>query len=134
MAGHPPLPAATLYSATKAGIRAAATSLRPELEASGIGSLLVYPPVTDTAMVRSMAGFDTSRRIADPEKVGERIVAAIVAGRSSTLNLMTPAERMVAAAYHFAPSLVEAVLRRNAHRFAAGFGPVDATEGDSPCP
>lgn len=134
MAGRPPLPAAALYSATKAGIRAAAVSLRPELEEAGIRSLLVYPPVTDTAMVRGMAGFDTSRRIADPEQIGERIVGVIASGRSGSLTLMTPAERLVAAAYHFAPSLVEAVLRRNADRFATGFQPADSAEGETPCP
>jgi uncharacterized protein len=133
---HIPAPGAVLYAATKAGVRAAVASLRPELETIGVQSLLVFPPVTDTPMVRGMAGAVSSRRFADPLDVGERIVAAIAKGRNGTLNLMSRTERIAVAAYAVAPALVEGILRRMQRRFSGAFAPPEDVmpEGETPCP
>jgi len=113
-----PLPAATVYSATKAGLRAFGEALRYELDPQGVRLLVAYPPATDTAMIRGMAraAGAPSFRLAAPELVGERIVAALVAGRRELL--IGAGDRALALAYRLAPRLVQAVLRTQRRRFA----------------
>lgn len=117
-----PLPHASLYAATKTGLRAFVETLQSEPPFGGRTAprlVTVYPPATDTDMVRNMASASGVRvRLADPQIVGEKIAAALAAGRSH-LNLMTPAERAFYLAHRAAPGLVRALLRQQSRRFAA---------------
>ena len=81
--------------------------------------LTAYPPGTDTALVRGMAQAAelAAYRLADPEQVGEKIVAALAARRSE-LNLLGAGERSLALAYRQTPWLVRALFRRQRPRFA----------------
>jgi short-subunit dehydrogenase len=106
-----PLPAATVYSASKAGLRAFGRGLRYELRGRGVHVLTVYPPGTATAMTASMARNSPWRMpLADPIAVGERIVRALIAGRREVQ--WGAGERLLTAVHHLAPWLVEALLAR----------------------
>lgn len=116
-----PMPSASIYSATKSGIKAAVESLRYELEPEGIHVLLAYPPPTDTAMTRGMgsaAGLSRFPR-RNPDIVGEQIVRAIISGRK---ELMFGMDRSIGLLYHLVPGLVRAIFRSQRHRFAGMMG------------
>jgi short-subunit dehydrogenase len=106
-----PLPAASVYSATKTGLRAFGQSLRYELRARGVRLLTVYPPGTATAMTTSMARNAPWRSpLADPAAVGERIVRALIAGRTELQ--WGAGERLLTMLYQAMPRLVAALLAR----------------------
>jgi short-subunit dehydrogenase len=108
---HVPLPYASLYSATKAGVAAFGEALRYELGPLGVRLLLVYPPGTDTDMVRGMAqaagvsGFP----LAGAEKVGERIVKSLAKGKQE-VNVGLEA-RLMPLLYRLSPRLIRALYR-----------------------
>jgi uncharacterized oxidoreductase len=106
-----PLPAASVYSATKAGLHAFGQALRYELRRQGVHLLSVYPPGTATAMTASMARNAPWRSpLADPAIVGERIVRALIAGRHELQ--WGAGERLLTIVYHAAPGLVSALMAR----------------------
>lgn len=122
-AGVVPLPASSVYAATKAGVRAFGESLRYELGPLGVRLLVAYPPPTDTAMTRGMARaggvpfFPRSR----PEDVGERIVRTLWRGRrgARAQELHFPSgERALHLLYRLAPGLVRLLLATQRERFA----------------
>jgi short-subunit dehydrogenase len=111
MTSFVPLPAASVYSASKAGLRAFGRALRYELRGRDVHVLTAYPPGTATVMTESMARNSPWRvRLADPDAVGERIVQALLAGRREVQ--WGAGERLLTAVYHLAPRLVEAILAR----------------------
>ncbi len=117
-----PLPYASLYSATKAGVTAFGESLRYELEPLGVRLMLVYPPGTDTDMVRGMAqavgvsGFP----LANSERVGERIVASLAKGRREVR--MGLEARLMPLLYRLSPGLIQAVYRSQCALFEQMMG------------
>lgn len=116
-----PLPAASVYSATKAGLRAFGQALRPELRARGVHLLTVYPPGTATAMTAPMARNAPWRSpLANPASVGERIVRALIGGRRELQ--WGAGERMLTFVYRAAPWLVTELLARNHALFAQIMG------------
>ena len=115
--GRVPMPAGTVYGATKAGLIAFGAALRYELDAHGVRLLLVYPPSVDTAMVRGMAraaGWP-GHMLDTPARAGERIVSALAAGRQELA--WGRGERALMALERVAPGLVRAVFRRQRDRF-----------------
>ena len=107
-----PLPAASVYSATKAGLRAFGQALRYELRTRGVRLLTVYPPATTTAMTASMARNAPWRSpLADPAIVGERIVQALLAGRRELQ--WGAGERMLTILYRAMPWLVSELMARH---------------------
>ncbi len=77
-----PLPYAALYSATKAGLHALGAALQCELAGRGVRVLVAYPPATATAMTRALGAPPwAGRLLADPQRIGEQIVAALERGR-----------------------------------------------------
>jgi uncharacterized oxidoreductase len=118
-----PLPAASVYSATKSGLRAFGQAVRYELQAAGVHLLTVYPPGTATAMTAAMARHAPWwTPLADPGVIGERIVRALVAGRQEVQ--WGAGERLLTLLYQTMPWLVRPVL---AHQRLA-FGRMMAAE------
>jgi short-subunit dehydrogenase len=112
-----PLPAAAIYSATKAGLRAFGQALRYELQPRGIHLLTVYPPGTATAMTAPMARNAPWRMpLASPMLIGERIVRALVAGRHEVQ--WGASERLLTLLHHALPWLVRRLLASQRGRFA----------------
>lgn len=116
-----PLPAATVYSATKAGIAAFGEALRHEVGPRGVRVLVAYPPGTATAMTRGMARAADFPRfpLAAPEAVGEAIVAALVAGRREWRG--GAGDRALTLAHRFAPHLTRPLIRANRARLRRMF-------------
>jgi short-subunit dehydrogenase len=122
-----PMPYASLYSATKAGVAAFGTSLRNEVAPLGVHVLTAYPPGTDTAMVHGMAqraGFGTAR-LATPEATGERIVQALAAGKTELR--WGGGERLLAWLQRLAPGLTQRLLATQRNRLRLMFTPADVT-------
>jgi short-subunit dehydrogenase len=111
MTSFVPLPAAVVYSATKAGLRAFGGALRYELRGRGVHLLTVYPPGTATAMTASMARNAPWRiPLADPAIVGERVVRALIAGRRDVQ--WGAGERLLTMLYQVIPRPLEALMAR----------------------
>lgn len=113
-----PLPHAALYAASKAGQRGFAQAIRYEMEPAGVRVLFAAPPGTATAMLeqtRAALPRTPFYRLEDPERAGERIVAALVAGRKT---LLWGGERWLIGLHRLAPQWVERVLMRVRSRFA----------------
>ncbi len=131
-----PFPAASVYSATKAGIAAGAAALRHEARAWGGHVLLAYPPATATALTRDMARAAGVRRypLADPLAVGERIVAAYCAGQWEWRGSLS--DRALTLAYRLAPGIVGRALGTQRARLRRMmFAPAATNKGDeSPVP
>ncbi len=111
LAADLPLPAATLYSATKAGIAAFGESLRHEVGPQGVRVLIAYPPNTATAMTQGMAqaaGFPRYR-LADPDSVGAAIVTALLSGQRNWHG--SSSERALTLAHQLAPRLTRPLVR-----------------------
>ena len=119
-----PMPNATLYAASKAGLHGFAQAIRYELEPAGVRVLAAYPPGTETALVRNAecgmrnGGAAVSLRsramknlrgypLEDPVRAGERIVVALVKGRRT---LFWGGERWLIRFHGLAPRLVERAL------------------------
>ncbi len=115
---HVPLPYASLYSGTKSGLHAFCTSLRSELDSLGVHLLEAYPPTVATAMTEGMArrAGILQMRPQTPEDAGERIVAALAAGKRELS--WGSAERWLLHLHRHAPGLVDALLRTQRRRFA----------------
>ena len=115
--GRVPMPAGTVYGATKAGLIAFGAALRYELDAHGVRLLLVYPPSVDTAMVRGMAraaGW-SGYRLDTPDRAGECIVHGLDAGRQELA--WGGGDRALMAQQRVAPGFVRARVRRQRPRF-----------------
>jgi len=126
---HVPMPYASLYSATKAGVAAFGASLRYELAPLGVHVLTACPPGTDTAMVYGMAqraGLGAVP-LAAPEAVGERIVQALEADKRELV--WGAGERLLVRLYCFAPRLVQRVLATQRTRFQRMFSTTDVDRG-----
>lgn len=109
-----PLPGATLYSASKSGLRAFGQALRYELQPSGVHVLMVHPAGTATAMIAPMARKAPVRApLLDPQWVGEQTVRAALARRFEVQWGL--GDRLLRLLYRAAPSLVQRVL---AHQHA----------------
>ncbi len=117
-----PLPAAPVYSATKAGLRALGQALRYELQPRGVHLLTVYPPGTATAMTAPMARNAPWRTpLADPAQIGERIVRVLLAGRREVQ--WGAGEQLLTWLHHTLPWLVRPLLARQHRMFARMMGP-----------
>ena len=128
---HAPLPYASLYSASKAGLHAFCTSLRPELAALGVHLLAAYPPTVETAMTDGMARnagrWQGGRQ--QPEAAGERIVAALAAGAAEVQ--WGAGERLLLMLNRLAPHLVARSLATQRRRLAHIMTPAPAA-ADAP--
>jgi short-subunit dehydrogenase len=87
MSGLAPVPYATAYSATKAGVIGFSQSLRYEVEDAGIGVSVVCPYfVRDAGLFYENSGGDTSRQpTVSPEDVGDAVVSAITGNRARVI-------------------------------------------------
>lgn len=77
-----PVAGMAAYSASKAALSAAAAALSREVRRFGVAIVEVMPPHTETGLAgRPIAGTAPAMPAGlDPDRVAERIVAAIVAG------------------------------------------------------
>jgi short-subunit dehydrogenase len=107
-----PMPADDFYSASKMGLRGAGLALDYELRQRHIRLLTVYPPGTATALTATMARNAPFRTpLASPEQVGERVVAALAAGRRELR--WGAGERLLTLLHRLLPGLVRPLLARN---------------------
>ncbi len=103
-----------VYAATKAGLRAFATSLRHEVQGDGLGVSTVFPAAVDTSFFEGR-GRPYDRRWPEPvsaQQVAAAIVAAIENGRP---EVFVPGWCSIAARVHGA-------LPGTFHRLAGRFG------------
>lgn len=117
-----PMPYASLYAATKAGLAAFGEALRYEVAPWGVQVLVVAPPATKTAMLQeraARAGF-RGLPLADPAAVGARIVQALEAGQQEAV--WGAGERLLVRLHRLAPGLVRWGLGKAAGRFAGMMG------------
>jgi short-subunit dehydrogenase len=116
-AANLPFPHLSLYSATKAALTMCGEALRPELRARGVRLLTAYPPFTATSMTAGMAEAAQAPwlRAVPPERVGEQIVRALLAGRQRYYCAW--ADWALAQTARSAPGLVRRVLGWNSDRF-----------------
>ena len=115
-----PLPYASLYSATKAGVWAFGEAVRYELQPLGVRLLLAYPPGTDTDMVRGLAAGIGGYPLARAERVGERIVRSLARGKEEVV--MGPEDALLMLLYRLSPRLVRAVYRKQRALFERMLG------------
>jgi short-subunit dehydrogenase len=117
-ASHVPLPYASLYSGTKAGLHAFCASLRHELAPLGVHLLEAYPPTVATAMTARIARKAPVWlvRSQSAEAAGERIVAALAAGRKEVQ--WGAGERLLILLQRYAPHLLARGLGTQRRRLA----------------
>lgn len=76
MAGKIPVPRASLYSATKYGLRGFAGALRDDLHGTGVGVSVVFPgPIVDAGMQA-----DSGVRTPNPKRYAKDVADAVVKG------------------------------------------------------
>lgn len=125
-ASYVPLPYTALYSGTKAGLHAFCSSLRHELAPLGVHLLEAHPPAVATALTASMV-HKAPPWLARPhsaEDAGERIVAALAAGRQAVQ--WGAGERLLISLQRFAPHLLARALHTQRRRFAHAMTPEPA--------
>lgn len=114
---HTPLPYASAYSASKAGLQGFALSHQFELRRLGVGTLIVYPPATESPMTsgRAQAAGLPSFALMRPEALARKIVGALQAGKMELKFLGS--ERFFGILFHLCPGLVRLLLGYSAERF-----------------
>src|SRR5207248_5442542 len=76
MAGKIPVPRASLYSATKYGLRGFAGALRDDLHGSGVGVSVVFPGPIEEAGLQADSGVPTP----NPKRYPKDVAAAVIKG------------------------------------------------------
>jgi short-subunit dehydrogenase len=106
-------PRATLYSATKFGLRGFAQALHQDLDGSGVGVSAVYPGFVSEAGMFAETGVKPpgALRAVSPERVAQAVVRGIEQGRLE-LDVAPLAARVGALIGGLAPSLSARVQRR----------------------
>jgi short-subunit dehydrogenase len=112
MSGKIPTIRASLYAATKYGLRGFAGALRDDLHGTGIGVSAVFPgPITGAGMW-TKAGVDLPRWVPkrSPEQVGAAVVKGIEQDRPE-LDVADPVQKSGALMAALAPRLAGRVRR-----------------------
>jgi short-subunit dehydrogenase len=124
--GYVPLPRRSIYAASKAGLRLFADALRYEVARHGVRVLVAAPPGTATAMTAASGTLASQfarrglYRLADPEAVGERIVAALAAGQDELV--WSTVERPLLFLQRHAPALARRLIHWQRPRLARMLG------------
>ncbi|HEY3142472.1 MAG TPA: SDR family NAD(P)-dependent oxidoreductase [Acidimicrobiales bacterium] len=121
VSGYVPTPLASVYAATKFGLRGFAHALREELHDSAIGVSLVSPGFISDAGMWAATGLDlpTGLGTKTPEDVAAAVVTAIRRDRRDVV-VASALQRLAIPLYALAPGLVAAIMRRGGgHAVAA---------------
>jgi short-subunit dehydrogenase len=113
MSGRVALAGASLYSATKFGLRGFALALRDELHGTGVGASVVYPGFVREAGMFADAGVELPPFVGTsaPEEVGSAVVRAIERNRGEVTVAPLPM-RLGSVVARIAPDFGAAVSRR----------------------
>lgn len=113
LAGKIAMPESTLYCTTKAGLRAFAWSLRPELARSGVGVTLISPGFVGEVGMFAARGAKPppGARLVSPRRYAREIVRAIRSNRGEAV-IAPPLLRLVGQAAIAWPGLFAQVFRR----------------------
>ncbi|HEV3124687.1 MAG TPA: SDR family NAD(P)-dependent oxidoreductase [Candidatus Dormibacteraeota bacterium] len=113
LAGKAPSPWASVYCATKFGLRGFALSLRADLRDDNVGVSVIYPgPVADAGMFAdSGVGIPLGIRPSSPDKVARAVIGAIERNRAEVSVSALPLRAGTALA-SAAPSVAAVAARR----------------------
>ena len=113
IAGKTPTVGASLYSATKFGLRGFALALHEDLRGSGVGVTAVYPGFIAEAGLWGDTGLKLRRgtgRLRTPDEVGAAVLRGIASGRPE-IDVAPLVQRSGGWLTGFAPRLVAASMR-----------------------
>jgi short-subunit dehydrogenase len=126
LAGKAPTEGATLYSATKFGMRGFAASLRAELHGTGVGVSAVFPGFVSEAGMFAYSGAELPLGVTTrtPAQVAHAVLDAVQRDRGE-VDVAPPLLRLGALLAGVAPGVVAGLTRRLggralAHRMAEG--------------
>jgi short-subunit dehydrogenase len=113
LAGKATSPRASIYSASKFGLRGFAGSLRADLRASGVGVSAIFPGFISDAGMFADAGVELPKGVgtSTPEQVAAAVVTAVEKNRGE-IDVAPLSLRLGSAMAGIAPELAATVSRR----------------------
>ncbi|MFI9272085.1 SDR family NAD(P)-dependent oxidoreductase [Kitasatospora sp. NPDC052896] len=111
ISGRTASPGASLYNATKFGLRGFSLSLRQDLHGTGVGVSLIQPGfVREAGMFAATGATVTGARTVSPRRVADQVLAAIERNRAE-VNVAPLELRLASALGSLFPSLAAATQR-----------------------
>lgn len=111
LAGRVASPGASIYNATKFGLRGFAMGLRQDFKGTGIGVSIVLPGFVRDAGMFADSGAKSPMGTATPEQVGDAVVRAIEQDKRE-IAVAPPQQRALASLAYHLPTLSEATAKQ----------------------
>jgi short-subunit dehydrogenase len=113
IAGKVPTVGASLYAASKFGLRGFSRSLHEDLRGTGVGATAIFPGFIAEAGLWGDTGLELPRgsgRLRTPDEVAQAVLKGIATNRAE-IDVGTPIERLGGRLFGPAPGLVTRVMR-----------------------